>query len=209
MRTKLVWAVATWFLHISFFRPSWSANAIKNPYRPTGNPQILPLGWIDANLNSFLYRMRKFVNDIEFKNIEFDMNLRLLSYQLLNVSEQVQKSAPSDHVLQEKVAFARHLFQVMGDSARNMRWFRASKTDQLLVRCVLQLKVAVLMLHMPPRENAGSDEERASIDRCSMVLEGWKTVFRDLEDVPSNVRKIFEERSSEVKDLLASLTKKV
>ncbi|KAM9907700.1 hypothetical protein OXX79_000813 [Metschnikowia pulcherrima] len=93
MRTKLAWAVATWFLQISFLHPSWAANAIKNPYRPTENPQNLPLGWVDANLNSFLYRMRKFVNDIEFKNMEFDMNLRLLSYQLLNVSEQVQKNS--------------------------------------------------------------------------------------------------------------------
>ncbi|GEQ70134.1 hypothetical protein JCM33374_g3810 [Metschnikowia sp. JCM 33374] len=151
----------------------------------------------DQHLEAFIDHLKSFVHHTEFESGLFEAQRNRSATELHQITVLVERVAPFRRPLTGRLRFATHMFRTMEKASDDMRDYGLSGTDNLLVRCIIQLNVALLAL--PVKPNASQLEiatYRQNLTQFRRVLNSWSALFATLSGVPLKSREKFEHELS-------------
>ncbi|GEQ67911.1 hypothetical protein JCM33374_g1577 [Metschnikowia sp. JCM 33374] len=150
-------------------------------------------------LNSFVRRLKTFVDDRKFDIAAFETQTEDLHKEFSVVGEMVEKVLPRREI-SEQFRFAKHLFRIMLESNQAMRQYsHFGIPGHRLVYKVIELWIRALMLNT----SHGSLDLRIpryleKLARFRNSLDYLGDTFRLLTNLPMSTRLVFKEHASQV-----------
>ncbi|GEQ68566.1 hypothetical protein JCM33374_g2234 [Metschnikowia sp. JCM 33374] len=144
--------------------------------------------------------LRSFFSNEHFDDLQFASSKKSIRTCLQLTSDAISRLSMSQakvHLVSQ-LTFARHMFRVMVAAAEKMIPDHVSMTaDLVLVNWVVDLNVRILSLY-----NMNGLLDQSNPANVRKIFAFWKTVaiweadFKELKDVPANVRRLFEDEKS-------------
>lgn len=161
------------------------------------------LDLVEKELERLGAYLQTFVSDIEFNHVKFNLEKENLTSQLLYIRDAAYRISPVHPKVLGKLSFLKNMLHIMLDSADGIVWFGENYTEHLLMRCILQLNVALLALLMVPSPNAYQiDLYNTKLHRYSESLDSWIKIYKKLKVKDTNLNLKFQEQFKGAKTTL-------
>lgn len=161
------------------------------------------LDFVEKELERLGAYLQTFVFDMEFNHVKFNLEKENLTSQLLYIRDAAYRISPVHPKVLGKLSFLRNMLHIMLEAADGIAWFGGQDTEHLLMRCILQLNVALLALLMVPSPNAHQiDLYKTKLGRYSESLESWLNTYKELKVKDTDLNLKFQEQFQGAKTTL-------
>lgn len=158
-------------------------------------------------LNWFVDRLKTFIGVLYFNIDSFEENMNILQQDIQFIGNVVEHLDPCCIEIIKQLFFARRMFEYMIFAAKELRRFDYFVFQyQHLVYLILELNVKLFSLH-----DAYGFLDRQIPRYKYLVIDSWKNMciwsedFKAIENVPSDVRRLFEHQKAIAEETIEEL----
>ncbi|GEQ72195.1 hypothetical protein JCM33374_g5881 [Metschnikowia sp. JCM 33374] len=165
-----------------------------------------------TRLDGFVERLRSFINDTHFDVESFDdqfYDLKKVLSEISCCSNKINRTKE----LHQQLRFSKHMFRAMTESITLMKRFKPPDTPRavqvpgyLPIYEIIELNVIALAMNNSYGElDVSIESYKKKILLLWRRLRFWKEEFKEVENVPSEIRRIYNIQVDQVETNLESL----
>lgn len=189
----------------AFFDEEFYSSNDKSESNPTDFEEVEELLWW------FLFRLRSFILESQFKFSEFEKRIDRLQKDFLSVKELMEGLNPKSPDLLKEFRFAEYMFENMAASVQSTKTYNywGSKTDYLIIS-IIEFNVGLLRFfddhgEVNPMLWGYADKVISSSKNVST----WSKEFESLAGVSEESRVLFEQQRSKAKRVINILERHI
>ncbi|GEQ70136.1 hypothetical protein JCM33374_g3812 [Metschnikowia sp. JCM 33374] len=162
----------------------------------------------EESLKWIIGQLKTFIHELSFDVAGFDVRAEVFGQAISDISQWAHQLVPTNHDLMTRLRFTQHVYYVMKTSSEYLKYVNTGGTASFLVRQVVQLNVWVLQMY-DGFGNPDSNREwfDATVSGFRRILNYWRSIFDNLQDVPVTVQIIFDSQCVQVERSLETLAR--